>query len=52
MDLLFNPWFLSVIFLSFIIGNIAMLKYTANMKMPEIKNKKDEIKKEEKDTDK
>lgn len=32
MDLLTNPWVIIVIVLSVIIGNIAALKYTANMK--------------------
>lgn len=32
MDLLTNPWVIIVIVLSVVIGNIAALKYTANMK--------------------
>jgi hypothetical protein len=42
-DILLNPWFLGLIFLSIIIGNIAVLKYTANMKMPKkYKQKQDD----------
>ena len=32
MELLTNPWVIIVIVLSVIVGNIAALKYTANMK--------------------
>lgn len=32
MDLLTNPWVIIFIVLSVVIGNIAALKYTANMK--------------------
>lgn len=51
IELLSNPWFLSIIFLSVIIGNIAMLKYTANMKTPNSKNKAKEEKDEKKDSE-
>lgn len=37
IELLSNPWVLGIIFISIIVGNIAMLKYTANMKMPNSK---------------
>lgn len=49
-DIFFNPWFLSLIFLSVIIGNIAALKYTANMKMPKTnKPKQDDKEKNQND---
>lgn len=37
IEILSNPWVLGTIFISIIVGNIAMLKYTANMKMPNSK---------------
>ncbi len=40
IEILSNPWVLGTIFISIIIGNIAVLKYTANMKMPNSKNNK------------
>ncbi|OLQ91720.1 DUF2897 domain-containing protein [Vibrio panuliri] len=39
MDLLTNPWVIIAIVLAVIIGNIAALKYTANMKMTQMKKK-------------
>lgn len=39
IDFLLNPWVISIIILSVVIGNIAALKYTANMKFGQ-KNKK------------
>ena len=41
MDLLTNPWVIIFIVLSVIIGNIAALKYTANMKFGQMKKKED-----------
>ncbi|WP_159064784.1 DUF2897 family protein [Thaumasiovibrio subtropicus] len=31
MALLFNPWVLSIVVISVLVGNIMALKYTANM---------------------
>lgn len=39
MELLTNPWVIIFIVLSVIIGNIAALKYTANMKFGQTKKK-------------
>jgi len=39
MDLLTNPWVIIVIVLSVVVGNIAALKYTANMKFGQPKKK-------------
>ncbi|KII76814.1 DUF2897 family protein [Vibrio renipiscarius] len=39
MDLLTNPWVIITIVLCVIIGNIAVLKYTANMKMGQMKKR-------------
>ncbi|MCG9575567.1 DUF2897 family protein [Vibrio tubiashii] len=39
MDLLTNPWVIIVIVLSVVIGNIAALKYTANMKFGQSEKK-------------
>ncbi|EGU30798.1 DUF2897 family protein [Vibrio scophthalmi] len=39
MDLLTNPWVIITIVLCVIIGNIAALKYTANMKMGQMKKR-------------
>ena len=39
MDLLTNPWVIIAIVLAVIIGNIAALKYTANMKMGQTKKR-------------
>ncbi|HAS62586.1 MAG TPA: DUF2897 domain-containing protein [Vibrio sp.] len=39
MDLLTNPWVIIAIVLAVIIGNIAALKYTANMKMRQTQKK-------------
>ncbi|GAB2666040.1 DUF2897 family protein [Vibrio panuliri] len=39
MDLLTNPWVIIAIVLAVIIGNIAALKYTANIKMTQMKKK-------------
>lgn len=33
-DLLYNPWFWIIVVISVIVGNISVLKYTANMKFP------------------
>lgn len=32
MEFLTNPWVISIIIVSVVVGNIAALKYTANMK--------------------
>ncbi|NOH78931.1 DUF2897 family protein [Vibrio sp. RE86] len=39
MDLLTNPWVIIFIVLSVVIGNIAALKYTANMKFNQLDKK-------------
>ncbi|WP_114765198.1 DUF2897 family protein [Vibrio rhodolitus] len=39
MDLLTNPWVIIAIVLAVIIGNISVLKYTANMKVTQMKKK-------------
>ncbi len=39
MELLTNPWVIIFVVLSVIIGNIAALKYTANMKFGQMKKK-------------
>ncbi|WP_194437281.1 DUF2897 family protein [Vibrio fluminensis] len=41
MDLLTNPWVIIAIVLAVIIGNISVLKYTANMKTTQMKKKSD-----------
>ncbi|CAM2771339.1 DUF2897 family protein [Vibrio rarus] len=44
LDLLFNPWVIIFIVVSVIAGNIAALKYTANMKIGSVsKQQKDDI---------
>ncbi|EOX3348509.1 DUF2897 family protein [Vibrio cholerae] len=42
MEILFNPWVISLIVVAVIVGNIAALKYTANMKFGQI-DKKSEL---------
>ncbi len=41
IEFLFNPWVISFIVVSIIVGNIAALKYTANMKFCQQKKKSD-----------
>lgn len=41
IEFLFNPWVISIIIISVVIGNIAALKYTANMKYGQEKKKSD-----------
>ncbi len=41
MDFLTNPWVISIIIVSVVIGNIAALKYTANMKIGQKKSTSD-----------
>ncbi|WP_139070926.1 DUF2897 family protein, partial [Vibrio breoganii] len=44
LDLLFNPWVIITIVVSVIVGNIAALKYTANMKVGTMsRDQKDDI---------
>lgn len=42
MDILFNPWVICFIVVAVIIGNIAILKYTANIKLGQM-DKKSEL---------
>ncbi|MFG0606507.1 DUF2897 family protein [Vibrio mimicus] len=42
MDILFNPWVISLVVVAVIVGNIAALKYTANMKLGQM-DKKSEL---------
>ncbi|KOO14113.1 hypothetical protein AKJ18_14245 [Vibrio xuii] len=49
MDFLTNPWVIIVIVLSVVIGNIAALKYTANMKFGPMTQKPDETTTDKKD---
>ncbi len=39
MEILFNPWVISLIVVAVIVGNIAALKYTANMKFGQMDKK-------------
>ncbi|QIL84858.1 DUF2897 family protein [Vibrio sp. HDW18] len=39
MEILFNPWVISLIVIAVMIGNIAALKYTANMKWGQMDKK-------------
>ncbi len=41
IEFLFNPWVISILVVSVIIGNIAALKYTADMKFGQQKKKSD-----------
>ncbi|MDV7105077.1 DUF2897 family protein [Vibrio sp. TH_r3] len=41
IEFLLNPWVISIIIVSVVIGNIAALKYTANMKFGQNKEKSD-----------
>lgn len=43
IDFLLNPWVISIIILSVIVGNIAALKYTANMKFGQTDKKKSDL---------
>ncbi|MEZ9710376.1 hypothetical protein BCT06_00595 [Vibrio breoganii] len=44
LDLLFNPWVIIIIVVSVVVGNIAALKYTANMKVGTMsRDQKDDI---------
>ncbi|UPQ87276.1 DUF2897 family protein [Vibrio sinaloensis] len=49
MELLTNPWVISFIVLSVVIGNIAALKYTANMKFGQMDKKSPPTENSEKD---
>ncbi|MGF1753870.1 DUF2897 family protein [Vibrio makurazakiensis] len=40
MEFLTNPWVISIILVSVVIGNIAALKYTANMKFKQVERHK------------
>ncbi|MBW3694396.1 DUF2897 family protein [Vibrio sp. T187] len=40
MEFLTNPWVISIILVSVVIGNIAALKYTANMKFKQVEKHK------------
>lgn len=40
MEFLTNPWVIIVVVLSVVIGNIAALKYTANMKFGQMDKKR------------
>ncbi|EGU48228.1 hypothetical protein VII00023_20977 [Vibrio ichthyoenteri ATCC 700023] len=51
MDLLTNPWVIITIVLCVIIGNIAALKYTANMKMGQVKKRDPQEKQASADSD-
>lgn len=50
MEFLTNPWVISIVIVSVVIGNIAALKYTANMKFGKSQSIK-EIDKLKKQTD-
>ncbi len=41
IEFLFNPWVISIVIISVIVGNIAALKYTAKMKFGQEKKKSD-----------
>ncbi|GLO60214.1 hypothetical protein MACH09_07220 [Vibrio sp. MACH09] len=41
MEFLTNPWVISIVIVSVVIGNIAALKYTANMKFGKSQSVKD-----------
>jgi len=41
IEFLFNPWVISFVVVSVIVGNIAALKYTANMKFGQQQKKSD-----------
>lgn len=41
LDFLFNPWVITIIIVCVFAGNIAALKYTANMKFGHMKPKSD-----------
>lgn len=43
IDFLLNPWVISIIILSVVIGNIAALKYTANMKFGQTNKKQSDL---------
>ncbi|MFC1236122.1 DUF2897 family protein [Vibrio sp. F74] len=43
IDFLLNPWVISIIILSVVVGNIAALKYTANMKFGQPDKKKSDL---------
>ncbi len=44
IELLTNPWVIIIVVLSVVIGNIAALKYTANMKFNQMdKRRKNEL---------
>ncbi len=41
IEFLFNPWVITIVILSVVIGNIMALKYTAKMKFGQEKKKSD-----------
>lgn len=43
VDFLLNPWVISIIVLSVVVGNIAALKYTANMKFGQQSKKQSDL---------
>lgn len=43
IEFLTNPWVISIIVVSVIVGNIAAIKYTANMKFPQINREKSDL---------
>ncbi len=43
MEFLTNPWVIIIVVLAVVIGNIAVLKYTANMKMTTSEKKKSDL---------
>lgn len=44
LELLTNPWVIIIVVLSVVIGNIAALKYTANMKLGQMdKSRKNDL---------
>ncbi|NVD06112.1 DUF2897 family protein [Vibrio sp. JPW-9-11-11] len=49
MELLTNPWVISFVVLSVVIGNIAALKYNANMKFGQMNKKSDSTPKSDKE---
>ncbi len=43
MEFLTNPWVIIIVVLAVVIGNIAVLKYTANMKMTTSEKRKSDL---------
>lgn len=42
-EILLNPWVISIIIVSVVIGNIAAIKYTANMKFGQMDKPKSDL---------